>query len=192
MTRKNVSNVKALRGKVKKNFPLGKVYTLLESGPVVMVSTAHKGQTNVMSMSWHTMIDFDPPLIGCVIGERSLTFELLRASKQCVLNIPTVEIVKATVGCGNVSGRELDKFKRFGLTPLPAAEVAAPLVAECYANIECKLIDAGWAKKYNLLILEGVKAWITPSQRPPKTVHHLGKELFMVAGRRIVVPSKMP
>jgi flavin reductase (DIM6/NTAB) family NADH-FMN oxidoreductase RutF len=86
---------------MKKNFPLSRVYTLLESGPVVLVSTARKGQPNVMPMSWHTMIEFEPPLIGCVISERNHTFGILKATKQCAINIPTVELAAKVVGCGN-------------------------------------------------------------------------------------------
>ncbi len=175
----------------KKNFPLAKVYSLLESGPVVMVSTLYKGRPDVMSMSWHTMIDFEPPLIGCVISERNQTFDAMKTTKQCVLNIPTVKLLKTMVGCGNVSGRTADKFSQFKLTSLPASLVEAPLIAECYANIECKLVDAKLAKKYNFFILEAVKAWITPSMLPAKTIHHLGKTSFMIAGRNVEVPSKM-
>ena len=175
----------------KKNFPLAKVYSLLESGPVVMVSTLYKGQPDVMSMSWHTMIDFEPPLIGCVIGEQSQTFVALKTTKQCVLNIPTVKLIEKMVACGNVSGRAVDKFAQFKLTQLPASLVEAPLIAECYANIECKLVDAKLAKKYNFFILEAVKAWIDPMMLPAKTIHHLGKTSFMIAGRTVEVPSKM-
>jgi flavin reductase (DIM6/NTAB) family NADH-FMN oxidoreductase RutF len=176
---------------MKKNFPLAKVYTLLESGPVLMVSTALKGRPNIMSMSWHTMIDFEPPLIGCVISDQNYSFDVLKATKQCVLNIPTAELAKKMVGCGNCSGRTVDKFAEFELTPLPGKCVDAPLIAECFANIECKVIDAKLAKKYNLFILEAVNAWITPSKKPPKTIHHIGKDNFFLAGKTIRVPSKM-
>lgn len=176
---------------MKRNFPLSRVYTLLESGPVVMVSTAYRGQTNVMSMSWHTMLDFEPPILGCVVSERSHTFGLLKASKQCAINIPTVKIGAKVVGCGNTTGRKVDKFRRFGLTATPASRIDAPLIAECYANLECKVIDARMASKYNFFVLEVVKAWIDPAQKNPKTIHHRGKDLFMVAGRAIRLPCKV-
>jgi len=114
---------------MKKSFPLSRVYSLLEPGPVVMVTTARKGRANVMTMSWHTMIDFEPPILGCVISNRNHTFNILKATKHCVINIPTVELAAQVVGCGNTSGRKVDKFKTFGLTPAPASRVAAPLVA---------------------------------------------------------------
>ena len=176
---------------MKKPFPLSKVYTLLESGPVVMVSSAWKGRNNVMTMSWHTMIDFDPPLVGCVISDRNHTFKTVKASGECVLNIPTLEIAAQAVACGNVSGAKTDKFERFGLTPVKAALVKAPLIKECYASLECRLHDARMAGRYNLFIFKVVKAWADASVKAPKTLHHRGGENFMVAGRTVKIPSRM-
>lgn len=170
---------------MKKNFPLNKVYTLLESGPVILVSTAHKGRNNVMPMSWHTMIDFDPPLVGCVIGDQSLTFKTVKATKECVINIPTLEIAKKALACGNVTGAKVDKFAKFGLTPAAAAKVKAPLVKECWASLECRLHDARLAGKYNLFIFRVVKAWVDAAVKNPKTFHHLGGDKFLVAGKPV-------
>ena len=175
----------------KKSFPLSRVYRLLEPGPVVLVTTAEKGRPNVMTMSWHTMIDFEPPLVGCVISNRNHTFGMLKATKECVINIPTVELAAQVVGCGNTSGRKLDKFKAFGLTPAAASRVKAPLIDECYAALECKVVDARLAAKYCFFILEVLKAWIDTSRKDPRTIHHLGRGAFMVAGRTIKLPSKM-
>ena len=167
------------------------VYSLLEPGPVVMVTTARKGRANVMRMSWHTMIEFTPPLVGCVISERNHTFGILKATKQCVLNIPTAELAKKVVACGNCSGRTVDKFQKFGLTTSPASLVEAPLIDECYVNLECKVVDTKLAGKYNFFILEVVKAWIDPAKKRPRTIHHLGEGMFMIAGKTIKLPSKM-
>jgi len=177
--------------KAKRSFPLSKVYRLIEPGPVVMVTTASKGRTNIMTMSWHTMIDFEPPIVACVISDRNYTFGLLKATKECVINIPTVELAEKAVGCGNTSGRRVDKFKTFSLTPAAASCVKAPLIDECYANLECKVVDAKMTAKYNLFILEVLKAWIDPSRKHPRTIHHLGRGTFMVAGETIKLPSKM-
>ena len=174
-----------------RSFPLARAYRLLEPGPVVLVTTARKGRANAMAMSWHTMMEFEPPLVGCVISNRDYTFEVLRATKECVVAIPTVEMAAKVVGCGNTSGRKVDKFARFGLTPLPASSVRAPLVAECYANLECRLVDARMARKYNFFVLRVVKAWIDPARKRPRTIHHMGRGVFMVAGRTIRLPSRM-
>jgi len=175
----------------KKNFPLSKVYRLLESGPVVMVTTVCKGRANIMTMAWHTMMDFTPPLIGCVIDSHSHTFGTLKATEECTINIPTVELAVKVVGCGNTSGRRVDKFNKFGLTPIPGSRVAAPLISECYANFECKVVDARMAAKYNFFVLKVLKAWIDPREKTFRTIHHRGKGTFMVAGRTITLPSKI-
>lgn len=176
---------------VKRSFPLSKVYRLLEPGPVVMVTTARKGQTNIMTLSWHTMMDFEPPIVGCVISNRNYTFDILKATKECVINIPTVELAEKAVGCGNTSGRNVDKFKAFRLTPAAASCVKPPLIDECFANLECKVVDPRMTAQYSFFILEVLKAWIDPSRKDPRTIHHLGRGTFMVAGKTIKLPSKM-
>jgi flavin reductase (DIM6/NTAB) family NADH-FMN oxidoreductase RutF len=176
---------------MKKTLPLSRVYRLLEPGPVVLVTTAHKGKANVMAMSWHTMMEFDPPLVGCVISGRNFSFDALRKTKECVLNIPSAELAKQVVGVGNCRGGRVDKFKRFGLTPLPALLVDAPLIAECYANLECRVADTRMMNKYNFFVLEVVKAWIDPAQKNPRTLHHQGRGVFRVSGETIKLPSRM-
>ncbi|MDP4261409.1 MAG: flavin reductase family protein [Bacteroidota bacterium] len=175
----------------KKSFPLSKVYGLLEPGPVVMLTTARRGQNNVMTMSWHTMLEFEPPLIGCVISNRDYTFNILKATRECVINIPTVELAAKVVRAGNTSGRDIDKFKAFALTAVTASLVKAPLIDECYANLECKVVDTALVSKYNFFVLEVIKAWIDPAIKHPQTIHHQGKGVFMVAGKTIRLPSKM-
>ena len=175
----------------KKTFPLSRVYQLLEPGPVVLITTAHKGKANIMTQSWHTMMEFVPPLVGCVISGRNHSFDALVATKECVINIPTVELAEKVVGCGNSSGRKIDKFKAFGLTRTAASHVRAPLIDECYANLECKIADSKMVTKYNFFILEVLKAWIDPDRKDPRTIHHRGRGFFMVAGETIKLPSKM-
>jgi flavin reductase (DIM6/NTAB) family NADH-FMN oxidoreductase RutF len=175
----------------KKSFPLSKVYGLLEPGPVVMVSTASRGRSNIMTMSWYTMMEFEPPLVGCIISNRGYSFGLLKTTKECVINIPTIEIAEKVVGCGNVSGAKTDKLKKFSLTPKPASQVGAPLIEECYANLECRVADTKMVAEYCFFVLEVVKAWIDPTVKNPRTLHHLGKGSFMVAGERIKLKSRM-
>lgn len=175
----------------KRSLPLSKVYGLLEPGPVVLLTTAHKGRVNAMTMSWHTMMEFEPPLVGCVVSGRNFSFTALRTTRQCVLNIPTADLAAKVVDVGNSSGRDMDKFAAFGLTPVPAALVSAPLVAECYANLECRVVDTRMVNRYNFFVLEVLKAWIDPARKDPRTLHHRGQGAFMVAGETIRLKSKM-
>ena len=172
-----------------KNLPLAKVYQLLEPGPVVLLTTARAGRANVMPMSWHLMMEFTPPLVGCVVSNRNYSFASLKTSRECVINIPTVELAKTVVACGNTSGRRVDKFKKFGLTPVVAEGVKAPLIAECYASLECKVRDTKLVTQYNFFVLEVVQAWVDPARKRSRTIHHQGEGEFMVAGRTLHLPS---
>lgn len=175
---------------IKKTLPLSKAYQLLEPGPVVLVTTADKGKANIMTMTWHMMIDFEPPLIGCVISNRNYSFNALKKTKECVINIPTVELATQVVGIGNISGAKVDKFEKFHLSPEAASRVKAPLISECYANLECKVVDMSMAEKYNIFILEVLKAWITPSKKRMRTMHHCGHGVFTIDGKVIKLASK--
>ncbi len=126
-----------------------------------------------------------------VVGDLGYTFNILKATGECVVNIPTVGLIKKAVACGNAYGRTVNKFKAFDLTPVRASRVKAPMIKECYANLECKVIDQRMAARYNLFILEVVQAWIDPRKKNPLTIHHFGKGVFRVSGKTIKLPSKM-
>jgi flavin reductase (DIM6/NTAB) family NADH-FMN oxidoreductase RutF len=175
-----------------KDLPLAKVYQLLEPGPVVLLTTRHKGRANVMTMSWHMMVEFEPPLVACVVSEADHSFAALRATGECVIAIPAAKLAAKVVRVGNCSGRDTDKFATIGLTPRPARRVASPLVAECFANLECKVADTRLVNKYNLFVLEVLQAWTDPAQTNPKTIHHRGYGTFAVDGRTIRLKSAKP
>jgi flavin reductase (DIM6/NTAB) family NADH-FMN oxidoreductase RutF len=136
----------------RRSLPLADVYGLLEPGPVLLLSTAQRGRANVMTLSWHTMMEFEPPLVGCIVSDRDFSF---------------------------------------GLTPLAASQVDAPLIAQCHANLECRVVDTRGVNRYGLFVLEVVAAWIDPARHDPRTLHHRGRGRFMVAGETIRLPSKM-
>lgn len=175
----------------RRSYPLSKVYGLLEPGPVILVTTAHKDRRDVMTLSWHMMLEFEPPLVAIVMSDRNHSFDLLKASKECVINIPTLELADKVVGCGNTTGAKIDKFKRFSLTPMPAKKVGAPLIAECHASLECRVVDTRMVSQYSLFVLEVVQAWMDPAVKNPRTLHHRGYGSFMVAGETIQLKSKM-
>ncbi|MDO8840295.1 MAG: flavin reductase family protein [Parvibaculum sp.] len=175
-----------------RKLPLSKVYQLLEPGPVVLLTTTRKDRANVMTMSWQTMVEFEPPLIACVVSNANHSFAALRATGECVIALPARKLAATVVKIGNVSGRDIDKFEASGLTPLPARRVAPPLIAECFANLECKVVDTRMVNRYNLFMLEVVEAWIDPKQKNPKAIHHRGEGNFFVDGAAFKLPSRMP
>lgn len=172
----------------KKSLQLSKVYQLIEPGPVVLVTTYYKGNPNIMTLAWHMMVEFEPPLIACVISNRNYSYKALVKNKECVINVPTADLVKQIVGIGSCTGSKVNKFKKFNFTPEKSLYVDAPLIKECYANLECKVVNTKLVQKYNIFILEVIKAWITPSKKNPLTLHHWGKGLFSVDGKKIKLP----
>ncbi len=174
------------------DLPLSEVYRLIEPGPVVLLTTCRQGRANVMTMSWHMMVDFSPPLVACIVADGDHSAAALDATGECVIALPAAPLAKKVVGVGNCSGRRVDKFAEFGLTPARAETVAAPLVAECFVNLECRVVDDTLAAKYGLRVLEVTKAWRDPTQVEPKTFHHTGWGSFTVDGRRLEIASKMP
>ena len=169
----------------KADFPVSQIRRYLEPGPIVMVSSAHAGKRNIMTMGWHTVMEFTPSLIGCIIAGSNYSFDLIRRSGECVINLPTTALTDQLVGVGNTTGGEVDKFERFGLTAMPATRVKAPLIAECHANFECRLADDALVDKYNYFIFEVVKAHVAKSPKHPETLHYTGDGVFMVSGRII-------
>jgi Flavin reductase like domain len=125
----------------KRDFPVSQIRRFLEPGPIVLVSSAWKGETNIMTMGWHTVMEFQPSLVGCMISSGNHSFGLIKASKQCVINIPTYDLAKQVVGIGNCSGADVDKFEKFKLTRVKGDQIDAPLIKECYANFECKVVE---------------------------------------------------
>lgn len=174
-----------------KELSLSKVYQLLEPGPVVLLATSNRGRANVMTMSWHMMVDFEPPLVACVVSDRNYSFAALRKTGECVIAIPARSLAHKVVAIGNCSGRNCDKFRTFQLTLIAAEKVRPPLIADCFANLECRVVDTRLVNAYGLFILEVIKAWSDPSQKHPKTIHHQGYGRFVVDGRTIRLRSKM-
>lgn len=172
---------------------LSKAFTLMESGPVVLVTT-HDGQKdNIMTISWTMVMDFTP-LFAIVTGKWNHSFAALRKNKECVIAIPTVDMLDKVVGIGTCSGTDTDKFTKFKLTPVQGKVVTPPLIKECLANIECKVIDI--VKKHNIIVLEGVAAYIDTERKEKRTVHAVGDGTFIVDGHKLdrkkMMASKLP
>jgi flavin reductase (DIM6/NTAB) family NADH-FMN oxidoreductase RutF len=172
---------------------LSKAFTLMESGPVVLVTT-HDGQKdNIMTISWTMVLDFTP-VFAITTGEWNHSFVALRKNKECVIAIPTVDMLDTVVGIGTCSGTDTDKFAKFKLTPVQGKVVRPPLIKECLANIECKVIDI--VEKHNIVVLEAVAVYIDTARKEKRTVHAVGDGTFIVDGRKIdrrkMMASKIP
>lgn len=172
---------------------LARAFTLIEPGPVVLVTTHDGSRDNVMTISWTTVVDFTP-ILAMVTGPWNHSFTALRKTRECVIAVPTVDLLDRVVGVGTCSGKEVDKFSQFGFTRLRARHVKAPLIKECVAHIECKVVEI--LKKHSLVILEGVAAHHDPTRPEQRRIHAIGDGRFIVDGqtldRRQLMASKLP
>lgn len=169
----------------KRDFPVEKIRRFLEPGPVVLISSRWKEKNNIMTLGWQTVMEFSPSLIGCLISAENHSFEMIRKSRECVINIPTSDMGAKVVGIGNTSGAVTDKFAEFNLTPQRASKVKAPLIKECHTSIECRVADTGLINKYNFFILEAVKVHSAATPKYPRTLHYTGDGVFMIPGRYV-------
>ena len=176
-----------------RTLPIAKAFTLLESGPVVLVTTNDGTRNNIMTISWTMVVDFTP-VFAITTGGWNHSYTALRKTRQCVIAIPTVDLLDKVIGIGTCSGRDIDKFSSFGLTPVKAKRVKAPLIKECLANIECRVVDI--ITKHNIVILEGLAAHIDATRKERRTVHAVGDGMFIVDGRKLdrrkQMASKLP
>ena len=176
-----------------KKLRISKAFTLMESGPVVLVTTNDGKKNNIITISWTMVMEFTP-LFAITTGPWNYSFTALRKTKECVISIPTVDMLDKVIGIGTCSGADTDKFEKFMLTPVKGKNVKAPLIKECLANIECKVVDI--VKKHNIVVLEGVAAYFDNSRKEKRTFHAVGDGTFIVDGRKInrkkMMRSKIP
>jgi flavin reductase (DIM6/NTAB) family NADH-FMN oxidoreductase RutF len=161
---------------------LSKAFTLLEPGPVVLLTTHDGKRANVLTISWTMVVDFTPRF-AITTGAWNYSYRALRKTRECVIAIPTVDMLDTVVGVGTCSGADTDKFAKFGLAALPAKRVEAPLIKECLANIECRVVEI--IRRHDIVVLEGVAAHQAPSRKERRTLHAVGDGTFIVDGRRL-------
>ncbi len=172
---------------------LSKAFTLMESGPVVLVTTRDGDRDNVMTISWTMVLDFTP-VFAITTGAWNHSFAALQKNRECVIAIPTVELLDTVVGIGTCSGADTDKFAKFKLTPMKGKHVQAPLIKECVANIECRVADI--VSKHNIVVLAAVAAYLDTARQETRRVHAVGDGTFIVDGRVLdrkkMMASKLP
>jgi flavin reductase (DIM6/NTAB) family NADH-FMN oxidoreductase RutF len=175
------------------DLPISKVFTLIEPGPVVLVTTNDGQKNNVMTISWTMVLDFTPRF-AITTGAWNYSYAALTKTKECVIAIPTVDLLDTVVGVGTCSGKDTDKFAKFALTRVQAKHVRAPLIAECLANIECRVVDI--VKRHDIVVLGGVAAYLDGARKEKRLIHAVGDGMFVVDGRHFdrkeAMRSKLP
>ncbi|MDR1489741.1 MAG: flavin reductase family protein [Desulfovibrio sp.] len=171
-------------------FPLSRAFTFVESGPVLLISTSHKGKSNLMTVSCHASMGFEPTL-GICLGPWNFSYTALVETGECVVAVPHAGILEQVVDIGNCSGEDIDKFAEFGLHAQASGDVAAPLVAECLYNLECRIVNRKLAGEYNFFVLQGVRAWMNPEPADARSFHAVGDGTFIIDGETVNLRHKM-
>lgn len=177
---------------------LSRAYRLLNHGPVVLVTSAHDGESNVMAASWSMPLDFSPPKVAVVIDRNTRTRELVEASGTFALNVPSRKIAAETLAVGSASGKEMDKFDELGLVTFQGENIAAPLLEGCLGWLECRVIPEPHIQgTYDLFLGEVVAAWADPAafrnghwvfeEGTPRTIHYIAGGNFFETGEAFEV-----
>ena len=156
-----------------------RAFTYLESGSVLLVTTADGTADNVMAISWQMVMDFSPR-IAISTGDWNESFSTILKQKECCLCVPTFDMLDTVIGIGTVHRSECDKLERFHLRKEKAKTVQAPILSDCLAAIECKLED--YVEQHGLLILRGVQLWENDSKEDRRVIHANGDGTFFADG----------
>ena len=171
-----------------KEYPLDRVFTLIEPGPVLLVTTAEGRRKNIMTISWSLAMSF-APTFGIVTGAWNHSFDALTKTRECVVAVPGVDLIDKVIGVGTCSGADTDKFRKFALTAKKAQKVKAPLIAECLYNMECVVADR--VDAHGIIVLECVRAWENTPRRERRTFHAVGDGTFVADGEKFDLRREM-
>ena len=177
-----------MRTEMLKEYPLERVFTLIEPGPALLVATAEGRKKNIMTITWSLAMSFSPTF-GIVTGSWNHSFDTMMKTRQCVVAVPGVDLIGKVIGIGTCSGTDTDKLKKFSLTAGKAKEVKAPLIRECLFNMECKVAD--YVEAHGLIVLECVRAWQNTERTERRTFHAVGDGTFVADGEKFDLRKEM-
>lgn len=171
-------------------------YRLLHPRHTVLVTCTDKtGRANIITLAWSMPASFDPFMVAMSIAPQRLSYRMIEEAGEFVVNVPTMDIVKETLFCGRISGTECDKFKKTRLTPLPAKKVRAPIIKECVAHLECKLVHQIPTGDHTLFVGEVLVAYVnkgvftkTFNIKKVKPIYHMGGDDFATTSPKVVSP----
>jgi flavin reductase (DIM6/NTAB) family NADH-FMN oxidoreductase RutF len=183
--------------KEKASVALSSSLRLLHPMHTVLVSCIGKtGKPNIITLAWAMPTSISPPLIAISVKPTRHSYDLIRATKEFVVNIPTVDILNATLLCGRKSGKQHDKFKETGLTPEPAKKVKPPIIKECVAHLECKLHSQFTTGDHIIFIGEIIEAHANKEAftdeydlKKAKMIFHMGGNDFATLKTKIFKPK---
>ena len=176
-----------------REIPIVNAFTFIEPGPVVLVTTNDGGKNNVMTISWHMVLDFDGRF-AMSTGPWNHSFTAMMKTKECVIVLPPADMSETVVRIGMCSGTDVDKFETFHLEALRAKRVKAPLLAGALACLECRVVD--YVEKHGIVILQCVNLWMDKGIKGRSTFHAVGDGTFVADGERFshrrIMKGKIP
>lgn len=129
--------------------------TVLFPVPVVLVTSRYGDERpDIITIAWTGVMNSMPPMVYIGVQPVRHSYKAIRESREYVINIPSADMAKVVDYCGVVSGRDVDKFKETGLTPLAASRVKAPLIKECPVNLECRVKQVVSLGSHDVFIAE--------------------------------------
>ena len=181
----------------KRDVDLTQAYRLLHPKHTVLLScTDKKGTPNIITLAWCMPVSVKPPMLALSIRPTRHSYKMIEETKEFVINIPTMSIIKETLFCGRRSGKQHDKFKKTGLTPLPAKIVKPPIIKECIAHLECKLHQKIPAGDHDILVGEIFAAYVNEGVfgkiydlDKVRPIHHMGGDDFATLAPKVVHPQ---
>ena len=182
--------------------PVERAHRLLSPGPVLLVTAARKGRTDITPIGWASSVSTRPPLVAIAVFQGNFIHELIKASGEYAINVPSLDLLKQVQYCGSVSGRDVDKFQATGLHQGEPKQIGAPLVDECLAHLECAVTDVVTPGDHSIFIAEVVAAqaesdafedyWLLKEEKELKPLHHLGGIYYSVLDGRIDASAPPP
>jgi flavin reductase (DIM6/NTAB) family NADH-FMN oxidoreductase RutF len=163
-------------------------HQLLYPRQVILATSQSGGKNNIITLGWHCPLSFKPPLIGISVGKTRFSHSLIRQGREFVVSIPTEDMLEKVLLIGSKSGKDVDKFAEFKLTPLPATAVKPPLIKECPINIECRVVSELDAGDHTLFAGEVVASHVLP-QKVRLLFDRGGRKLFGMSNA-ILQPSR--
>ena len=158
---------------------------LLNPGPLVLITSKYQGKSNIVTVAWTSPVSHSPPLISISLSTKKLSHILIGNSKEFTVNIPSIELIDKVLLCGSESGRNVDKFKAYKLKEVKGKKVVSPSIKECFAFLECKVIDSFLCGDHYLFIGEIVHCEIEKEYyndcidvEKVKFINHLGGPCF--------------
>ena len=171
---------------MKEKFPIDRANRLINSGSVILLTCQLEDKVNIISLSWQMPVSRSPMMVAVAVGKDRFSHSQITGSGEFGINVPTWNLIEQVDYCGTRSGIDYDKFKECNFTPFPGEKIKVPLIQECFANLECRVVHKYEAGDHNIFVAEVLEAWVNKGALKGgvldvpkiKTIQHLGGDYY--------------